>query len=166
MGRQALSRDRSSAMLPIVWFYIAAVSFLLVLLLYTELRKQARGHVKGCSSLLYISPARLHSQIIIEPDLELLELGFQHGNVGIPDAHRVPVDQLERFISHTSRSTILVFYDSIKDPVNWKQVELLVRKYSLRNVYVLKGGLEAWQSYQRAAALGETGSSTHRATLA
>ncbi len=30
-------------MLPIVWFYIAAVSFLLVLLLYSELRNQARG---------------------------------------------------------------------------------------------------------------------------
>jgi len=88
-------------MLPIVWFYIAAVSFMLILLLYTELRNQARRHVKGCSSLHYISPERLNSLIIIEPDLEILELGFQQSNAGIPDAHRVPVDQLEGFVRDT-----------------------------------------------------------------
>ena len=107
-------------MLPIVWFYIAAVLFLLVLLLYTELRNRARAHVKGCSSLLFISPARLNSLIIIEPDLKMLELGLHYGKVGIPDAQRIPVDQLESLVSHTSRSTILVFYDSIREPVNWK----------------------------------------------
>ncbi len=153
-------------MLPIVWFYIAAVLFLLVLLLYTELRNRARGHVKGCSSLLLISPERLNSLIIIEPDLQVLELGLHYGKAGISDAQRMPVDQLESFVSHISRSTILVFYDSIKEPVNWKLVELLVRKYSLRNAFVLTGGLEAWQSHQGATAPGDTGSSTHRANLA
>jgi hypothetical protein len=150
-------------MLPIVWFYIAAVSFLLILLLYTELRNQARRHVKGCPSLHYISPERLNSLIIIEPDLEILELGFQQTNAGIPDAHRVPVDQLEGFVRDTSRSTIVVFYDSVKEPVNWKQVELLARKYLLRNIFVLKGGLEAWQSYQHASHPGDIGPSTHTA---
>ncbi len=153
-------------MLPIVWIYIAVVMFLWIFLLYTELRKQARGHVKGCPSLPYICPERLHSLIIIEPDLKMLELCFQYGEADIPDAQQIPIDQLEIFVGHASRSTILVFYASIKDPVNWKQVQLFVRKYSLRNVYVLKGGLEAWQSYQRANAAGDIGPSTHRATLA
>lgn len=153
-------------MLPIVWFYIAVVSFLCILLLYTESRNRARSHVRGCSSLPYISPERLNSLIIIEPDLQILELGFHPGQAGIPDAHRVPVDQLESFVSHTSRSTILTFYDSSEEPVKWKQVELLVRKYSLRNAVVLKGGLEAWQSYQRAIAQGDIGSPGHRAKLA
>jgi len=152
-------------MLPIVWFYIAVVSFLLILLLYTELRNQARRHVKGCPSLHYISPERLNSLIIIEPDLQILELGSQYGNAGISDAHQMPVGQLEGFVSHTSRSTVLVFYDSRKDPVNWRQVELLARKYLLRNVFVLKGGLEAWQSYQHASHPGDIGPSTHTAKL-
>ncbi len=153
-------------MLPIVWFYIAVVSFLLILLLYTELRNQARRHVKRCPSLPYISPERLNSLIIIEPDLEILELGWQHGNPGIPDAHQMPVDQLEGFVSHASRFTIFVLYDSVKEPANWRQVELLVRKYLLHNVLVLKGGLEAWQSYQRANHPGDIGSSTPTAKLA
>lgn len=153
-------------MLPIVWFYIAAVLFLLVLLLYTELRNRARAHVKGCSSLLFISPERLNSLIIIEPDLKMLELGLHYGMAGISDAQRIPVDQLESLVSHTSRSTILVFYDSIKEPANWKQVELLVRKYSLRNALVLKGGLEAWQRHEGAATPGDSGSSARRAKLA
>jgi hypothetical protein len=96
----------------------------------------------------------------------MLELSSLCGKAGIPDAHRMPVEQLESFVSHTSRSTILVFYDSIKDPVNWKQVELLVRKYSLRNAFVLKGGLEAWQSCQRAGASGDTDPPTRSAKLA
>lgn len=153
-------------MLPIVWFYIAVVSFLWIFLLYIELRNKARSHVRGCSSLPYISPERLNSLITIEPDLIMLELGFHPGNAGIPDALRVPVDQLESFVSHVSRSTILAFYDSGEEPVNWKQVELLVRKYSLRNAVVLKGGLEAWQRYERATAPGDIGSPTHRAKLA
>ncbi len=122
--------------------------------------------MKGCSSLLFISPQRLNSLIIIEPDLKMLELSFLYGEAGIPDARRMPVEQLESFVSHTSPSTILVFYDSSKDPVNWKQVERLVRKYSLRNTFVLKGGLEAWQSYQRATGTGDLGSSNHTAKLA
>jgi hypothetical protein len=153
-------------MLPIVWIYIVVVCFLWILLLYTELRNQARRHVKGCPSLLYICPERLNSLIIIEPDLKMLELGSQRGEAAIPDAQQIPVAQLEGFVGHTSRSTILVFYASIKDPVNWKQVQLLVRKYSMRNIYVLKGGLEAWQSFERANAAGDIGPSTHSAKLA
>ena len=153
-------------MLPIVWIYIVVVTLLWVFLLYTELRNQARGHVKRCPSLPYICPERLHSLIIIEPDLKMLELGSRYGEAHIPDALQIPVDQLESFVSHASRSTILVFYDSITDPVNWKPVQLLVRKYSMRNVYVLKGGLEAWLNYQHANATGDVGRSTHRARLA
>jgi rhodanese-related sulfurtransferase len=93
-------------------------------------------------------------------------VGSRYGEAHIPDAQQIPVDQLESFVSHASRSTILVFYDSITDPVNWKPVQLLVRKYSVRNVYVLKGGLEAWLSYQRANTAGDIGPSTHRAKLA
>ena len=62
-------------MLPIVWFFLVVVSFLWILLLYTELRKRARRHVRGCPALLYISPERLDSLITIEPDLKILELG-------------------------------------------------------------------------------------------
>jgi hypothetical protein len=137
-----------------------------ILLLNTELRNRARRHVKGCPSLSYISPERLNSLIIIEPDLEILELGPTCGNAGIPDAHQVPVDQLEGFVSHKSRSTIFVFYDSVKERVNWGDVELLVRKYLLRYVFVLKGGLEEWQSHQYGNHQADIGSSTHTAKLA
>jgi hypothetical protein len=45
-------------MLPIVWFFIAVASSLWILLLYTELRKRGRRHVKGCPlPLLYFSGA-------------------------------------------------------------------------------------------------------------
>lgn len=53
-------------MLPIVWFAIAVVSSLWILLLYTELRNQVRRHVKGCPSLRHISPERLNSLVIID----------------------------------------------------------------------------------------------------
>jgi hypothetical protein len=145
-------------MLPIVWFFLVVVSFLWILLLYTELRKRARRHVRGCPCLPYISPERLDSLIIIEPDLKILELGPRQGNPGIPDAQQMPVDQIEGLVSHTSRSTILVFYASVKESVNWRQVELLVQKYLLRNAFVLKGGLEAWQSRQHAGNPGEVDS--------
>lgn len=147
-------------MLPIVWFFLVVVSFLWILLLYTELRKRARRHVRGCPALLYISPERLDSLITIEPDLKILELGPPRGNPGIPDAQQMRVDQIEGLVSHLSRSTILIFYASVKEPVNWRQVELLVRKYMLRNAFVLKGGLEAWQSHQHAGYPGEVNSAT------
>jgi hypothetical protein len=150
-------------MLPIVWFYIVAVTFLLGLLVYTELRKQVRGHVKGCSNLLYISPQRLNSLIIIEPDLKILELGSRLGRAGIPDANQIPAGQLEGYLSHVSRSAVLVFYASVKDPVDWKQLELLVRKYSMRNVFILCGGLEAWLTEQGITTPEAVGSSTQSA---
>jgi hypothetical protein len=78
----------------------------------------------------------------------------------------MPVDQLDGFVSHKSRFTIFVFYDSVKEPVNWRQVELLVCKYLLRNAFVLKGGLEAWKSRQDASHPGDVGSSTTTAKLA
>jgi hypothetical protein len=111
-------------MLPIVWFFLVVVSFLWILLLYTELRKRARRHVRGCPSLPYISPERLDSLIIIEPDLKILELGLPQGNPGIPDARQMRVDQIEGLVSHLSRSTILVFYASVKEPVNWNSLSV------------------------------------------
>jgi hypothetical protein len=152
-------------MLPIAWFAIVATVLLWILLLYTELRNRAGRHVKGCPSLSYISPQRLNSLIIIEPDLEIVELCVPSG-ASIPDARPVPADQLERFVSHTSRSKVIVFYDSAKAPANWRQVEVLVGKYMLRNTYVLKGGREAWESDQRAHQLVEVSSSPHTAKLA
>lgn len=150
-------------MLPIVWLFIAVVSFLWILLLYVELRNRARRHVKRCPSLPYISPERLNSLIIIEPDLKIVELSSQHDGAAIPDALQIPVDRLEVFLSHASRFTFFVFCDSAKEPANWRQVELLVREYLLRNVFVLKGGLEAWQSHRRANHPVHVGSSTHPA---
>ncbi len=151
-------------MLPIVWIFIALLLFLWILLLYTEGRNRARRHVKGCPTLSYISPERLNSLMITEPDLEILELGLQNDHPGIPDAHRIRVDQLEDFVSHAPRFRVFVFCESVKEPVNWREVELLVCKYLLRNVFVLKGGLEAWQSHQRPNPV-DVGSSTHPAKL-
>jgi hypothetical protein len=148
-------------MLPIVWFYIALVISLWGLLFYVELRKQARCHVRGCPSLIFISPRRLSSLIIMEPDLKILELAPHPSNEGIPDARQLSSDQLEEFLSRVSRSTILVFFDSTHVPANWRRVEILVRKHGLRNTFVLKGGLEAWQAFAHATPQIDNGFSSH-----
>lgn len=136
-------------MLPFVWFYISLVVFLYGLLFCLELRTRAKRHVKGCPSLPYISPARLDSLIAIEPDLLIVDLSSRAGSremLQIPDALRMPVSQLESFLQRASRRSIFVFYDSATDPVKWSRVESIVNRYAIRNVFVLKGGLEFWLS--------------------
>jgi hypothetical protein len=136
-------------MLPLAWFCISLVVFLYSFLLYSELRARAKRHVKGCPSLPYISPARLDSLITIEPDLFIVELSSRTDSdekPGIPDALRVPVSQLERFLEKVSRRSVFVFYDSATEPVTWPHVECLVNDHAIRNVFVLKGGLELWLS--------------------
>jgi hypothetical protein len=131
--------------LPLAWFYLSLVVFLYALLLYSELRSRARRHVKGCPSLPYISPAHLDSLIAIEPDLLIVDLISRAASreiMQIPDALRMQVSQLESFLQEASRRSIFVFYDSATDPVKWSRVESVVNKYAIRNVYVLKGGLE------------------------
>ncbi len=140
-------------MLPLAWFYISLVVFLYGLLLYSELRARAKRHVKGCPSLLYISPARLDSLIAIEPDLFIVELSSRADSGGkphIPDALRMSVSQLESFLGRTSRRSVFVFYDSATDPVTWSRVQSIVNCYAIRNVFVLKGGLEFWLSKHQA----------------
>jgi hypothetical protein len=105
--------------------------------------------VKGCPSLPYISPARLDSLIAIEPDLLIVDLisrAASRETQRIPDALRMPVSQLESFLQKASCRSIFVFYDSATDPVTWSRVESIVNKYAIRNVFVLKGGLEFWLS--------------------
>jgi hypothetical protein len=136
-------------MLPLAWFCISLVVFLYSFLLYSELRARAKRHVKGCPSLPYISPARLDSLITIEPDLFIVELSSRTDSdekPGIPDALRVPVSQLERFLEKVSRRSVFVFYDSATEPVTWSHVECIVNDHAIRNVFVLKGGLELWLS--------------------
>lgn len=136
-------------MLPLAWFCISLVVFLYSFLLYSELRARAKRHVKGCPSLPYISPARLDSLITIEPDFFIVELSSRTDSdekPGIPDALRVPVSQLERFLEKVSRRSVFVFYDSATEPVTWSHVECIVNDHAIRNVFVLKGGLELWLS--------------------
>ena len=136
-------------MLPLAWFCISLVVFLYSFLLYSELRARAKRHVKGCPSLPYISPARLDSLITIEPDLFIVELSSRTDSgekPSIPDALRVPVSQLERFLEKVSRRSVFVFYDSATEPVTWSHVECIVNDHAMRNVFVLKGGLELWLS--------------------
>jgi hypothetical protein len=135
--------------LPLAWFYISLVVFLYSLLFYSELRSRAKRHVKGCPSLSYISPARLDSLIAIEPDLFIVELSSRAAScelLQIPDALRMPVSQLESFLQKASRRSVFVFYDSATEPVKWSRVESIVNNYAIRNVFVLKGGLEFWLS--------------------
>ena len=136
-------------MLPLAWFYISLVVFSYALLFFVEMRARAKRHVKGCPSLPYISPARLDSLITIEPDLFIVELSSRTDSdekPGIPDALRVPVSQLERFLEKVSRRSVFVFYDSATEPVTWSHVECIVNDHAIRNVFVLKGGLELWLS--------------------
>jgi hypothetical protein len=140
-------------MLPLAWFCISLVVFLYSFLLYSELRARAKRHVKGCPSLPYISPARLDSLITIEPDLFIVELSSRTDSdekPSIPDALRVPVSQLERFLEKVSRRSVFVFYDSATEPVTWSHVECIVNDHAMRNVFVLKGGLELWLSKHQA----------------
>jgi hypothetical protein len=139
--------------LPLAWFCISIVVFLYALLLYSELRARAHRHVKGCPSLPYISPARLDSLIAIEPDLFIVELSSRPDSgekPRIPDALRMSVSQLERFLQKASRRSIFVFYDSATEPVKWSRVECIANNYAIRNVFVLKGGLELWLSKHQA----------------
>jgi hypothetical protein len=139
--------------LPLAWFYISLVVFLYALLLYSELRARAKRHVKGCPSLPYISPARLDSLIAIEPDMFIVELSSRANSgekPGIPDALRMQVSQLERFLEKVSRRSVFVFYDSATEPVTWSRVECIVNDHAMRNVFVLKGGLELWLSKHQA----------------
>jgi hypothetical protein len=139
--------------LPLAWFYISLVVFLYALLFYLELRNRAKRHVKGCPSLPHISPARLDSLIAIEPDLILVELSSRAASreiLQIPDALRMPVSQLESFLGKASRHSVFVFYDSATEPVKWSLVESIVNNYAIRNVFVLKGGLEFWLSKHQA----------------
>jgi hypothetical protein len=140
-------------MLPLAWFCISLVVFLYALLLYSELRARARRHVKGCPSLPYISPRRLDSLIAIEPDLFIVELSSRADSgekPRIPDALRMSVSQVERFLQKASPRSIFVFYDSATDPVSWSRVECIANDYAMRNVFVLKGGLELWLSKHHA----------------
>ncbi len=136
-------------MLPLAWFYISLVVFLYALLFYSELRSRAKRHVKGCPSLPYISPARLDSLIAIERNLFIVELSSRAAScelLQIPDALRMPVSQLESFLQEASRRSVFVFYESATEPVKWSRVESIVNNYAIRNVFVLKGGLEFWLS--------------------
>ena len=140
-------------MLPLAWFYIFLVVFLYALLFYSEMRARAKRHVKGCRSLPYISSARLDSLIAIEPDLFIIELSSRSDSdekPQIPDALRMPVSQLERFLQKASRRSVFVFYDSATEPVTWSRVECMVNDHAMRNVFVLKGGLELWLSKHQA----------------
>ncbi len=140
-------------MLPLAWFYISLVVFLYLLLFYSEMKARAKRHVKGCPSLPYISPARLDSLIAIEPDLFLIELSpcaDSGEKPQIPDARRMPVSQLERFLQKTSCRLVFVFYDTAAEPVAWSRVECIVNDHAMRNVFVLKGGLELWLSKHQA----------------
>jgi hypothetical protein len=139
--------------LPLAWFYISLVVFLYALLFYLELRSRAKRHVKRCPSLPYISPARLDSLIAIEPDLFIIELSSRvtsHETLQIPDALRMPVSQLESFLQKASRRSVFVFYDSAAEPVTWSHVQSIVNNCAIRNVFVLKGGLELWLSKHQA----------------
>ena len=134
-------------MLPLAWFYISLVVSLYALLFFVEMRTRARRHVKGCPSLLYVSPARLDSLIAIEPDLFVVELGscaVSGEQPRIPGALRMPVSQLESFLQNTSPRSVFVFYHSAQETVTWARVECLVNNHAMRNVFVLKGGSESW----------------------
>ncbi len=143
-------------MLPLAWFYLALVVFSYSLLLLLELRNRAKRHVKGCPSLPYISPQRLDSLVVIEPDLIVVELSSRAASSAIPqipDALRMPVSQLGSFLHGASRRSIFVFYDSATEPVQWLRVEAIVNDCAIPNVSVLKGGLELWLSKHQADGL-------------
>jgi hypothetical protein len=119
--------------LPLARFYIALVVFSCALLLYLELRVRAKRHVKGCPSLPYISPERLDSLIVIEPDLIIVELSSRAASgeiLQIPDALRMPVSRLESLLRKASRHSVFVFYDSATEPVKRSRVEAIVNHFA------------------------------------
>jgi hypothetical protein len=139
--------------IPLAWFYISLVLFLYALLFYSEMKARAKRHVRGCPSLPYISPARLDSLIAIESDLLIIELSSRAESgerPQIPDALRMPVSQLERFLQTASCRSVFVFYDTAAEPVTWSRIECIVNNHAMRNVFVLKGGLELWLSKHQA----------------
>jgi hypothetical protein len=134
-------------MLPLAWICIALVVCLYVLLFCLEVRARAKRHVRGCPSLPYISRARLDSFIVIEPDLiivELVERVDSRGKAQIPDARRVAVPELYAFLANSPQRSVFVFYTSASETIPWRQVERIVDRLAIPNVYVLKGGLEGW----------------------
>jgi len=143
--------------LPLAWFYLALVVFLYSLLLFSELRSRARGYVKGCPSLPYISSERLDSFSAIEPDLVVIELSSQTASSEmpqIPDALKMPLSQLQGFLCNASRRSIFIFYDTPREPIQWSRVEAIVNECAIPNVFVLRGGSESWLSKHRADGVG------------
>lgn len=141
------------SVIPLAWFYISVVTFLYALLFYSEMRARAKRHVKGCPSLPYISPVRLGSLITIEPNLFIIELSSRvdSGEIPqLPDALRMPLSQLEKFLQTASCRSVFVFYDTTAEPVTWSRVERIVNDHAMHNVYILKGGHELWLSKHRA----------------
>jgi hypothetical protein len=142
--------------LPLAWFYVSLVVFLYALLFYLEMKARARRHVKGCPSRPYISPARLDSLIAIEPDLFVIELSSgadRQEQPQIPDARRMSVSQLENFLQKASRRSVFVFYDTVAERATWSLIECIVKQHTMRNVFVLRGGLEMWLSKHQANGL-------------
>jgi len=139
-------------MLPLAWCCIVAVISLYGFYFFVELRARARSHVKGCPTLPYICPKRLDSFIVIEPDLLIVEIASATDNQvkpGIPDARRVPMPQLDRFLDEVSPRSVFVFYDSAAEPADWSRVESIVNRHKIATALVLKGGLEMWLSEHR-----------------
>ena len=90
---------------------------------------------------------------MIESDLIIVELcspAHHNGTAQIPDAHSVPIDQLDSFLRQASHRSVFVFYDSATDPIAWSRVEAILNRYPIRYSFVLKGGFEAWLSRQQA----------------
>ena len=144
-------------MLPVAWFYIALLIFLWALLFYLDLRDRAKRHVKCCPSLPYISAERLDSFIVIEPDLIVVEVSSQPASgerPKIPDALRIPIDQLDCFLREAPHRAVFVFYDSATEPVQWNRVESILNRQMIPYVFVLEGGLEAWLRRQQSIGVG------------
>jgi membrane protein DedA with SNARE-associated domain/rhodanese-related sulfurtransferase len=77
-------------------------------------------------------------------------------DAGLPGAQRMPIDELARRAPNLSQDRDLVLYCACPQDVTSAQGALLLRRMGFERVWVLNGGMAAWQAYeegQRSGAL-------------
>jgi hypothetical protein len=136
-------------MMPIVWFYVALVLVLWLLLAYVEMQRRERRKVRGCLELDVISADKLWSLMVMEPLLVVVELRpdteAATDPVLIRGAIPVPISGLEDYLKTVAPSQGFAFYSRLANAIPWDRVDCAMCSAGLRKGYVLQGGIDLWR---------------------
>jgi hypothetical protein len=136
-------------MMPIVWFYVALVLVLWLLLAYVEMQRREHRKVRGCLELDVISADKLWSLMVMEPLLVVVELrpdtDVATDLVLIRGAIPVPISVLEDYLKTAAPGQRFAFYSRLTNAIPWERVDCAVCGAGLKKGYVLQGGIDLWR---------------------